>query len=248
MVCTLTPKMEDLVLVSIPGRTLGVSIITATNRPHFFDNLLDNYARQEYVPREMILVLHGNSSRKRDIQNKTKDYEAVKIYQVSDSYTLGDCYNYGIEKSKYNYLAKFDDDDYYGAHHLTDAMRAFQYSDADIIGKHSRFVYFEKEFLLMVYEGIEYDYFTYVTGATMVFKKAVWKKVKFASVTIGEDSNFQAAALQQGFRIFSIDKYNYVTIRRKDPNHHTFQLDDAVYMDYCQPLARTSNFLPLVIR
>ena len=235
-------------MVTIPDKTLGVSIITATNRPYFLNNLLDNYARQEYVPRELILVLHGNSNKRRDIQNKTKDHEKIRVYQVSDSYTLGDCYNYGIEKSKYNYLAKFDDDDYYGSHHLTDAMRAFQYSNADIVGKHSRFVYFEKESQLMVYEGIEYDYFEYVSGATMVFKKAVWKAVKFDSVTLGEDSNFQADALQQGFRIFSIDKYNYVTIRRKDPHHHTFQLDDAVYMGYCKPLARTTNFLPLVVR
>lgn len=235
-------------MLSSSGKTFGVSVVISTNRPDFMGNILANYARQEYRPCEMILILHGSTIDKRNTLNQAREYEKIRVYQVDESYTLGDCYNYGIEKSRYNYIAKFDDDDYYGAHHLTEAMRAFHYTDADIIGKHSRFIYFEKESLLMVYEGVDYDYFVYVIGATMVFKKSIWKTVKFDSVTVGEDSNFQSAALGKGYKIFSIDKYNYVTVRRKDPLSHTFIIDDTLYMSYCKPLARTDNYLPLVIR
>lgn len=230
------------------GADTGISVITCTNRPSFIENIFDNYDRQEYQPREMIILLNNNAIDFNIVAQQAKEHQEVTVYQLDESWSLGDCYNFGVARCKYQYIAKLDDDDYYGSYYLSDPMKAFRYTEADIVGKHGRFVYFEGRSLLMLYDGIEYDYVSYVVGATMVFKRLVWEKVKFQSITLGEDSEFQATCLDHGFKIFSIDKYNYATIRRKDTLSHTFQMDDNSYMVYCTPVAYTDHYIPLVIR
>lgn len=231
-----------------PRISEGVSVLVCTNRPAYIANILGNYSHQEHQSRELILILNNNAIKPEAVADQTRNLEAVKVFQLDEQVSLGACYNYGVQQCRYSYVAKFDDDDYYAPGHLTDAMRAFRYCDADIIGRHARFVFFEKEALLSVYEGEEYNYVDYVVGATMVFKKSVWNTVRFRDITVGEDSHFQTDALRHGFRVFSIDKYNYVTIRRQDPASHTFKIDNSRYMAYCSPVAHTTDFLPLIVR
>lgn len=230
------------------GSAEGVSVITCTNRPNYIDNIFANYSCQLHRPTELILLLNNNSFDIEKIRARAGYDPAITVHQVDESLSLGTCYNLGAFFSKHNYIAKFDDDDYYGPHHLTDTMRAFVYTDADIIGKHSRFIYFESQSVLMEYHGVEYGYTPYVIGATMVFKKSVWEAVKFRSITVGEDSTFQSDCIRKGFKIFAIDKYNYVTVRRRDTSSHTFQLEDDDYMKHCSPVAYTDSYLPLVMR
>ena len=45
---------------------------------------------------------------------KRKGLPNVRVYQLHEKATLGDCLNYGVIKSKYDIIAKLDDDDYYG--------------------------------------------------------------------------------------------------------------------------------------
>ena len=52
----------------------------------------------------------------------------------------------------------------------------------------------------------------------------------------------------QNIKIFSTDEYDYVTIRQKDINNHTFKLDDETYMAYCNPVAKTLDYAPLITR
>ncbi len=40
-----------------------------------------------------------------------------------------------MNKAKFNIIAKFDDDDYYGPKYLSDSLKAFDETDAKLIGK-----------------------------------------------------------------------------------------------------------------
>lgn len=223
----------------------GVSVITCTNRPLFLNNVLENYKRQFYNPKELIIILNNNDFDKNEVK-KSAGCEAVKVYQPDEGLSLGSCYNFAIKQCQYDYVAKFDDDDYYAPLHLSESMRAFTYSEADLVGKHARFIYFERDSLLMLYKGIAYNYSNYIVGATMVFKRNVWEMINFKDQTLGEDSCFQEECLKHGFQIFAIDEYNYVTIRRKDSSTHTFKMDDNSYMKHCELVAKTLDYVPLI--
>lgn len=48
---------------------------------------------------------------------------------------MGECFNNAVNIANGDYIAKMDDDDYYGEYYILDAINAFKYSGADIIGK-----------------------------------------------------------------------------------------------------------------
>ena len=52
---------------------LGVSIIVCTNRPQFLDNILQNYYRQRYKVKELIIILNQDSMNMRLIQKRYRD-------------------------------------------------------------------------------------------------------------------------------------------------------------------------------
>ncbi len=69
------------------------------------------------------------------MENLVSKYENIKIYKLSENISLGRCLNFGVNKAKFNIIAKFDDDDYYGPKYLSDSLKAFDETDAKLIGK-----------------------------------------------------------------------------------------------------------------
>ncbi len=73
----------------------GVSIITCTNRPQFFGNILKNYRKQQYRNKELIIILNNDSMNLAQFRGKTRTYDNVTIYQVPEKISLGQCLNCG---------------------------------------------------------------------------------------------------------------------------------------------------------
>ena len=63
-------------------------------------------------------------------------------------------------------------------------------------------------------------------GATIIAKKEVFDYVKFGETNTGEDSEFLRRCNQHGFKIYSSDPFNWVHVRKKSSNFHTWQVDD----------------------
>lgn len=130
----------------------GVSIVTSTNRPHYFKHLLNNYKRQRYPHKELIIVLNKDSMKLSDYRHRVKAYKNVYVYKVAEKYTLGKCLNYAVRHAKYPYIAKFDDDDYYSPFYITEQVRAIRRSGASIVGKLAHMIYVQgKKLLIMRY-------------------------------------------------------------------------------------------------
>jgi hypothetical protein len=235
-------KLQDMV-------TQGVSVITCTNRPSFMEKVFSNYLRQTYTPKELIVVLHNNSMNIDDWRAMASSYPDVRVFQLDERISLGECYNFAVEHSRFEFIAKFDDDDYYAPRYLTDSINTFRYTDAGIVGKSSRYIYFENNSTLaLCTPSPENSYAEYVVGATMIIKKDVFRQVKFQHITCGEDSEFQKECSQMGIKIFSGDKNNYVTIRHSGKESHTFQIDDDTYLNRCQVIARTRDYVSVMAR
>lgn len=229
--------------------SLGVSIITCVHRPTYIERVFANYLTQEYPHKELIIVLNNDNMPSTEWASKASLYPGIRVFRLPEGTPLGSCYNFAIEQSRYNYLAKFDDDDYYASQYLLSSMLAFKQYDADIIGKTARFVYFESiSTLAIMAPNLEFTNVPYVVGATLVFKKDAWASVHFRDITRGEDTEFQNDCLDRGYKIFSIDRFNYVTIRHPDTAEHTFVIDDLSYLALGEFVAQTVDFKPYIIR
>ena len=103
-------------------------------------------------------------------------YDNVRVFQLDEKKYLGDCLNFGFLKANYDYLAKFDDDDFYCENYLVDIIQAFKYTNADLIGKESIYVYFKRSDQLMLgpKSSRKWRFGNDVSGATFVFRKDVF--------------------------------------------------------------------------
>lgn len=207
---------------------LGISVITCTNRQKFIDNIFENYLRQSFNNKELIIILNNDNIDTSLYKNKCKEYTNIRVYKINQVYNLGYCLNYGIKKAKKDIIAKFDDDDYYGENYLEECIEAFNVTRADIVGKYTFFIYFENEKgLALRKNNKENSYVNNVAGATLSFKKNVFKKVKFStSLRSGVDTDFRKRALKNGFKIYSTSKHNFVAHRRGNFKDHTWKIKD----------------------
>jgi len=224
----------------------GVTVITCTNRPDSLENVLANYLRQDYSPRELIIVVNSEGIDIEYWRSRTAAHSDIKILQLSSSQTLGECLNFGVEHAGYNYVAKCDDDDYYAHKYLSGLMPLFASTGAKIVGKCSMFVYFEgSQTLAIALPGNENMPVSGVAGATMIISKEVFSQVRFTVTSFGEDSLFLQECVARGIPIFSGDRFNFVCIR-SNPDQHTWQVDEAEYLKYCQIVAQTSDYVSMI--
>ncbi|PEQ84604.1 glycosyltransferase [Bacillus sp. AFS006103] len=222
-----------------------VSIITCTIREENINNVFKNYKRQSWKDKELIIILNKDSM---DIDRwikKAKKYRNVQIYQLHERAALGDCLNFGIMKSNYDIIAKFDDDDYYGPDYIKSSMDAFNNKDISIIGKSSVYIYFKNKKALIHVSGIENAVTDTVAGATLMFRKEVFQQVQFEKVNRAEDYFFIEECKEKGFTVYSTDRYHFAVIRN-DAEKHTWKIADNELMEWGETITYTDDYKPLV--
>lgn len=222
----------------------GVSIITCTNRTDCMDNVFANFQRQSYEEKELIIILNNDSMNLKAWNKRAKLNKNIKVFQLDEKKSLGECLNFGVNQAKFESIAKFDDDDYYAPHYLTDAMNAFKYTDADIVGKHSYYAYLNDEYALAVrFPNMENRYANFLCGATMVIRKNVFNTVRFSEKSIGEDTDFLKNCIERSIKLYSIDRFNYVCIRYSSSHSHTWKIENDEFLRKCQLVGYFDDYL-----
>ncbi|UHA75478.1 glycosyltransferase family 2 protein [Paenibacillus sp. 481] len=217
----------------------GVSIITCTRRAHFIHNVFRNYNRQTWAKKELIIILNKDDMKIAVYKQLAKKYKNVSIYQLPEKTSLGHCLNLGVSKSKYDYVAKFDDDDYYAPKYVAGSVRAIENSKADIVGKRAYYCWLEgKRTLVLRFPKTENKFVRVVAGATLFMKREVLRNVPFSNVSLGEDVQFCTDSRAKGYRLYAGSKYNFAAIRRKNRAGHTWKAKD----DYI--LKRNAKIVP----
>jgi len=226
------------------ARKKGVSIITSTNKFEYMDNIFANYDRQQYEDKELIIILNNNRLNLEEWREKAKSYPNATVYQIDEKEPLGACLNYGIEKARFNYISKFDDDNYYGPAFLEDLMHAFEYTDADIVGKCAGYIYFENGDILALYgEAREHCYTHFVLGSAIIIKREVFDRVPWPTDRRqGSDTEFLRQSVKNGFKIYSADRFNYVYVRKASQKLHTWKVKDEEQLALCRIVGHTKDY------
>lgn len=205
----------------------GVTIITCTKRAAYLDNIFNNYRNQSGINKELIIVLNNDKLVLEYYRRKAKAYGRVLVYRLPEKMSLGSCLNFAVSKAQYPVIAKFDDDDYYAPRYLTESIAALARSKADIVGKRSYYMYLEgKKVLILRFPEEANKFVRTVAGATLVFRKRVFRKVRFGNRTLGEDVKFCRDSRARGFRIFSGSRRRFVAVRRRRSLNHTWIVSD----------------------
>ncbi|KRE97767.1 hypothetical protein ASG89_29635 [Paenibacillus sp. Soil766] len=224
---------------------VGVTVISVTNKPDFMKNLFRNYRHQSLERRELIIVLNHDSMN----PSVYRDYARrlgirASVLQLPEKASLGECLNFGIQRGRYTYIAKFDDDDYYGPGYLAEAIHMAESTGADLIGKNRFYMYMVRtKQLLLLRKGRKDS----VAGATLVFRRSVFPSVRFKRMRSGSDMKFLQDIWKQGGVVRSTSHRHFAAIRRADQSRHTWKIDRTTMRKMrAVAIARTDKYESIV--
>ncbi len=223
----------------------GVSVITCTNKKHTLNNIISNFNRQDYGKKELIIIINNDNIDLNSWLEEVKQNENIRIFKLSQKTSLGKCLNYGVEKSKHEIIAKFDDDDYYGPRYLSDTIKYFNIIGVKVLVKAANFVYFVNKKTLAIRTPREENRFvSFGNGSTIVFKKQIFDKVRFRDLSIAEDVHFCQDCIKNNIRIYSTNKYHHVYFRHPSKEKHTWKIsDDEFIKRYCKVIGQVDDYI-----
>ncbi|MET8004211.1 glycosyltransferase [Nonomuraea glycinis] len=207
----------------------SVSVLLCTKRPELVDFALRQIARQRGVDMEVVLALHGVPWPE-EVARRALANSSLRIVPVTipAHYLLGEALNTAAARASGSYIAKMDDDDWYGPDHLGDALLAQAYSGADVVGCPQEFVYLESLDMTvrrrrgrtetpcaLTPEGL-------LPGGTLVISRTALEGVGgFRAVARFEDTELSNAVRAAGGRAYRMHGLNYL-YRRRAPSMHTY--------------------------
>lgn len=225
--------LADTLGLERPTPRRSVSAIVATNRPHELDTVLANVGRQVHPAVELVLVLHGFDVDQGELKDRAAaaGVTSLTVVEAAVELTLGACLNLGIDAAGGDYLAKLDDDNYYGAHYLTDLVDAFDATGAGVVGKWAHHVWLRGSGAVVLrYPDAENSYQRRIQGGSMVFDGDLLRRIRFSDLPRGVDSDVLDRALAEGVAVWSGDRFNYVSIREADTSGHTWTVAERTFM------------------
>ena len=222
-------------LESLVAEQPSVSVLMPTMRPENVLRCLENFTKQTYTQKELILILNNAEFDLEAVRRHTGGIPNVQVLHIEGRTTLGECLNRGVAAASGSYVAKMDDDDHYGERYLSDSVLAASFSDAEVVGKGSFFMYFEEENATALAEvAREHTYTHFVTGGTMFIRADAARKIPFDSVSLREDTNFLHAAAQAGCRIYAADRFNFIRVRTAQLSDHADPTPDMEFLRRCR--------------
>ncbi len=233
---TLRHRVEELLAMTghpVEPVCRSVSAVVPTNREHEIDNVLANVGRQQHDQTQLVLVLHGLDLDEPGLRSRAAEAGVgeLVIVRADPTATLGACMNLGLDAADGAYVAKMDDDNHYGANYLGDLLAAFDYTDAQIVGKWAHYVWLRSTGAVVLrHAASEHTYERRIQGGSMLFDGDLVRQVRFSDIPRAVDSDILDRAMADGATVYSADRFNYVSIRGTDRQAHTWTVADHTFM------------------
>jgi len=213
-----------------------ISIITPTYREELLPRCVENFVKQDYPNKELIIIFNSNEKDVPEIPEVSTGKNTVRILIAPQEMFLGACLNMGLISSKGVYCFKVDDDDIYGQNYVPDTMLHLYAMDCDIFGKPFKYCYFERdkqvyiqrtklaELCTIPHNSLTYGKYSF-HGATLGGRRAKLLTCLFPDYYIaGEDNGLQQAGGLKEYRFVSLDLFNFIYYRGANINEHTWKV------------------------
>lgn len=211
----------------------SVSAVVPTNRPHEIDTVLANLGRQSHPDTELVLVLHGIDVPSAELRARADEHGVrdLQVVRAPGHLTLGACMNLGVDASGGDLVAKMDDDNHYGVHYLSDLAAELRAQGAGIAGKWGHYVWLRSSGAVVLrYPDAEHTWARRIQGGSMLFEGDVVRDLRFGDLPRAVDSDILDRAIGAGVRIWSADRFNFVSVRGEDRTAHTWTVEDASFL------------------
>ena len=221
-----------------PGLPM-VSVLVPTRRPDHLAAVMDAVAAQTYPRVELVLGLHGEGFGRGQTDAQLDRLSCpARAVNVGADRSLGEVLNAALRVSEGSKIAKFDDDDLYGPHHLWDLVLASDYSQAALVGKGSEYVYLAgadrtiRRFVGRGERHIDPAGSSVAGGAAMIDREALEAVGGWRDMGLGEDRALAQDVAAGGGRVYRMHGAGYLLMRHG--SGHTWEADDSYFLDQAQ--------------
>ena len=213
-------------------------MVIATLRIVDLENILQQLLNQTMPKFEVLLGLHNiklNVKHKMLIAKLKKRRIKVSAITFSKDATLGEILSKLCEESTGDWIAKIDDDDYYGPEHLRDLADAALETGADVVGRAMNYVYLEplsitvRRFAPHGTQAVEL-WSDWVCGGTILVKRNIAESVGwFGKGTTAVDRYLLSGVIEKGGKIWRTFGAGY--IYRRSFTFHTYVTNYSKYLN-----------------
>lgn len=227
-----TTAAVDAVLARLdlatPRRARPVSVIVPTMRPGQVPHVLDFIARQSHPQVQLVLVTHGFTADDATTGLARDHGIDLRTVVADPDLTLGALMNRGVDAADGEYVAKMDDDNFYGTHYLADLLATFDFSGAQVAGKWAHLTYLQSSGATFLrFPHAENTLTRLVQGGTLVLPREVAAELRFEDLPRRVDTTFLEKVAAAGGTVYSADRYNFVSVRGADVEGHTWKITDS---------------------
>lgn len=207
-------------------------IMPTRNRRFFISQSIKYFLDQDYENKELIIIDDGDDSVSDIIPNLAN----IFYYKFDDRLTIGEKRNIGCEKANGDFIAHWDDDDWFSNQRLSIQIKSLLDSQFEICGLSNLYYYYPSSGSSWLYTYNRADD-AWITGGTFVYKRDLWKNNNFPETNQAEDSIFLSKI--QKNKILPIDnKKLYIGIIHTE-NTSAKHMDDPSWSQL--PLSIVSN-------
>lgn len=203
------------------------AVVCVSMRPHLLDRVAANVERQRVdVDVELVFVGCHPDFAGVDLDGRFRAIGGATVLCPGPGTSLGAALNLALDATGERFVAKFDDDDWYGHGYLSDALRAHGYAGAGVVGKHTYYADIaETGKRYLRFPGHEFSYSGTLAGGTLVVDRERIGDLRFDDISLGEDRAFLAGCHRRGVSTFSADRFGFVQ-HRGSGNTWTISTDD----------------------
>lgn len=226
-------------LRALGPRRPSVSVLLATRRLSYLDLALATVARQDFAAHgelELVLALHDLDVPAAELDRLLAPLRergiAVQMLAASADLPLGTVLQHATRAASGAFLAKLDDDDWYGRHHLTDLVQASTWSGATVTGMLVEWVYLatSDRTLHRRVEASPERYVEWVAGGTILIRAEDLAAVGgWAPQPRGVDLHLLTAVRDAGGGIYRTTSQGYVLCRHS--LGHTWEADEQKFLE-----------------
>ncbi|SEB22396.1 Glycosyl transferase family 2 [Pedobacter hartonius] len=164
---------------------LVTCIMPTANRPNFVISAIDNFIKQNYSNKELVIIDDGKES----VENLIPNDQQIKYFFSKSLGTIGSKRNIACDKAKGEFIIHWDDDDWYAPDWIVREVEALLNSGADICGidQVQFFSPSQNEYWMTKNRNSKHPW---LTGATLIYRKSFWNMHNFNDLQSGEDDDF----------------------------------------------------------
>src|SRR5262249_36253814 len=172
-------------VLRVEGDPLVSCIMPTCNRRRFIPQAIRRFLRQDYPNLELVVVDDGAES----VADCIPEHPRIRYFRLDQKLTVGAKRNFACRQARGEFIAHWDDDDWYADSRVCAQVKALLAGSADVCGSSRMYFYAPA-----TEQAWEYCYSAsgpaWVGGTTLFYRKQAWERSPFPDLQVGEDSHF----------------------------------------------------------